>query len=230
MNFEDWIKLLTYEVAVKNGYSLKNTIRKINELQNLTELYDKYEPIENTVEYVAHVFDEEKKKKEEKEEFEEQRYAENVRKYKEFCLENLLDPEPKEEKNVSISFRLGEYIGEYIARYYLPVLSVGHRFTPNVIYVSDEEQKIADDLNKKYLDGINDWNEYRAYVKTLEDKYLNPKLSCVVPYFKSNDVNEEELILGLEDALFNCDFSHYDTKDIEITHRYHHSTIILNKN
>ena len=34
MNFEEWVKLLCYEVAVKNGHGLKNTIRKINELQN----------------------------------------------------------------------------------------------------------------------------------------------------------------------------------------------------
>jgi len=63
-----------------------------------------------------------------------------------------------------------------------------------------------------------EWNEMRAYHKMLEDKYLKDKIDCHFQLLNVLENDMEEFKSGIGSSLWDCDCSHYSTKneDIEV--------------
>lgn len=131
-------------------------------------------------------------------------------------------------KKPSITFQLGEYIGEYIVTHYLPTLSTDMMKSNNVILVSEEETKKHDELNNEWFQKLYDkeerkkpenerakeeWEKYRVFSIELDKKYLPEKIECLVPKFYTKDMNT--LKNGIRLSLWDSDICSYkiDTND-----------------
>jgi hypothetical protein len=131
------------------------------------------------------------------------------------------------DKERSLDWQLGYYVGEYIIYRFLPTLSVDGFQSRNSIQVSEEETKEYEKLNDTWFNvihapgapknkwgdvdyekvGVEEWKIYIEFRDRLKDKFLPKFLECHVPqvHFK----NKEEFTKGIEAALWNCDMSHY---------------------
>lgn len=118
------------------------------------------------------------------------------------------------DKPRSLEWQLGYYVGEHIIAHDLPTLSVDGWLSRKVVQVSPEDAEGLERIQKTLRQGKDDrtiqdenWKAYLAYRDMLEDKYLPQVLECYVPQIVVE--NKEELINGIEAALWNCDMSHY---------------------
>ena len=229
MNYENWLKLLTYELSLKNGWTVKKCIRRLEEINNLPEYHLANMDFDDIIKEINIIFSDNVQKKIKKEELKEEEFNLKITELKNHRLLLLKSSINTEDSDESLSFRMGVYIGEYICFHHLPVLSVSDMFTPNVIYVSEQEKRNSELLYEQYSNNVITWGDYRAYIKSLEFKYLPEILECEVPYFDNKELNVEDLIKGIEISLFNCDYSHYSTNNIKIEHTETISIIFLNK-
>jgi hypothetical protein len=116
----------------------------------------------------------------------------------------------KQEKK-SIQIQLGQYVGEYIVDNYLPTLNTSFLKTRKNISVSEKELE-------EYLRLEDNFNEQRAYYKSLVLKYLPQTLNCHLRNLELKESDIEEFKQGLVYALWDCDVCEYslNAKDIEI--------------
>jgi hypothetical protein len=128
----------------------------------------------------------------------------------------------RREPNVKdLNHQLGNYVGEYITRRFLPTLSTDMLKTHTIVEVSEEDterHKIADEaLTKTYiLKGVsNESKEAFAIFKALNNefarKYLTEKLKCAIPKVYITDMASFKD--GLYSQLWDTDLSHYFPKD-----------------
>lgn len=71
-----------------------------------------------------------------------------------------------------------------------------------------------DDESRKATE--KEWEELRAYHKMLEEKYLPKTLECKFQILNINPNDMDEFKKGISHSLWNCDCSHYSTKEEEI--------------
>lgn len=128
----------------------------------------------------------------------------------------------RREPNIKdLNYQLGMYVGEYITRRYLPTLSTDMLKTYTIVEVSEEDterHRIANEaLIKTYKWAGGDDNSkeafevYKALNNELAEKYLSPKLECLVPKIYPTDVDTFKE--GLKDELWDTDLSHYWPED-----------------
>ncbi len=141
------------------------------------------------------------------------------------------------EKNYTIGYQLGIYIGEYIVARYLPTLSTDGWQSRSVIQVSEEETlelKRLEDI--WYVKGNVDksgakleWNELQIYRAMLEDKYLPHVLKCYVHNLRVDETTLVDVKKGIQSSLWDCDMCayHCSPNDIQITKEDGFTTISL---
>lgn len=119
-----------------------------------------------------------------------------------------------------LNYQLGQYVGEYITRRFLPTLSTDALKTYTEIQVSEEDAErhriVSDVLHKSYHGkGSGDRQEffkvYKALNEELARKYLSEKLDCLIPKIYPTDMATFKE--GLMDQLWNTDLSHYWPED-----------------
>lgn len=131
----------------------------------------------------------------------------------------------KNTKKIDLDYELGNMVGEFIIYKFLPTLSTDMLKSMNVIAVPLELEREWAKKQKEYRAlGYNESKDsessklfYRNlawYKENIESIYLPQVLECRIPKFQYK--NEAKFIEGLKSALWDCDMSHYDVKDIEI--------------
>ncbi len=120
-----------------------------------------------------------------------------------------------------LNYQLGMYVGEYITRRYLPVLSTDSLKTHTEIQVSEEDAErhrlVEEALTKtyKYYGGDGNSTEafeiFKALNEELATKYLSEKLDCLIPKVYPTDMATFKE--GLMDQLWDTDLSHYWPED-----------------
>lgn len=139
----------------------------------------------------------------------------------------------------NLNYYLGLSVGENIVNKFLPTLSTDMLKTDRIIEVSEEETKIWEEMsseyNKKYLwatdkevkeEGTKQFYENLKWYKTLEEKYLPKTLTVRITKVKPTNIIEFQK--GVEEALWDCDLSHYSVVDgfFEEGHDYGWCSII----
>ena len=127
----------------------------------------------------------------------------------------------RREPNIKyLNYQLGQYVGEYITRRFLPTLSTDMLKTYTLIEVSEEDaerHRIADEALIKAYKWSGDDNSkeafeiYKALNNELTRKYLSEKLECMVPKVYPTDIDIFKE--GLMDQLWGTDLSHYFPED-----------------
>ncbi len=128
----------------------------------------------------------------------------------------------RKEPNIKdLNYQLGQYVGEFITRKYLPTLSTDALKTYNEIQVNLDDsirhRHVSEALDKtrKYNGGTGDgkieFAAYKALNNELARKYLKEKLHCQVPKIYPTDMDTFKE--GLKDQLWNTDLSHYWPED-----------------
>lgn len=126
------------------------------------------------------------------------------------------------KQNDKLNYQLGTYVGELIVALHLPTLSTDMLQTNKVIQVSEEKAKAWKEMDDKHHDlwlskGAPNSDEETTklfyenrkwYMKNIEDVYLPNELKIQIP--KVNPTNLEKFKKGLDNALWDCDLSHYD--------------------
>ena len=115
-------------------------------------------------------------------------------------------------------------VGEYIIALHLPTLSTDMLTSRTIIQVSEEETAEWESLAKNeepfYFKTRTEeeeesylmvFYENRKWYHKLEEKYLPETIKVPVP--RIIPTNIEEFGKGIEDALWNCDMSHYRIVD-----------------
>ena len=126
-------------------------------------------------------------------------------------------------KSMSLEYQLGFYVGEEIARNWLPTLAVDGIHSSKVISVTLEEHQKHLELQEKWYklvqnksDHSKEWLELQEHHKLLECKYLPKILKCYISPVNVND--EIEFKKGIAKGIYDSDLSHYDCtypEDIE---------------
>jgi hypothetical protein len=124
---------------------------------------------------------------------------------------------------MTLNYQLGMYVASYIIGRHLPTLNVDMIPSNHIINVSDEE-KIAFELlegeYRKYVFGDDEktirkrdecFVNIRKERRILEDKYLEDKLVIRVP--KIQPTNMKEFKKGFDEAIWDCDMSHYSSDE-----------------
>jgi hypothetical protein len=132
---------------------------------------------------------------------------------------------------LSLAFQLGFNVGEQIVDIHLPTLSCDMLQTRKVISVSSEEELECKRLNdvwfaKRMEFRGNDneaskatekeWKEVRAYHEMLEEKYIPETIECRFNVLNVTEENMDEFKKGISVSLWDCDCSHYSTKEENI--------------
>ncbi len=138
----------------------------------------------------------------------------------------------KKRKTLPLNYQLGLYVGEYIIACHLPTLSTDMLLTRTIIEVSPEETAEWEKLEKLYEpyrwgekrkdeEGyLKLFYENRKWYHVLEEKYLPETIKVPVP--RVVPTNMKQFTKGIEDALWDCDKSHYriDEGYFEQTNEY----------
>lgn len=243
MDYSTWFKLLIFEFGkFKNKRVISFWEEKIKQYEDSTGDVLMENFLSDTEVVAKKIFDfikaEEDKAKIESVRKQKEELDKNNKVLKDLLnsTRNKLIPEMKPE---SLEYQLGLSIGNFILVHYLPTLSIDGMQTNHVIDVSEEDTAENDRLQKLYdekgykendKDSLELFNNWREHSKLMEDKYLPKVLDCVV--HKLSSINKiDDFIKGIETVLWDCDCSHYGTKNIEIinsSHRYS-STIKLHR-
>jgi len=128
-------------------------------------------------------------------------------------IEELRNKRIKSIKSMSSEFQLGEYVGMYIVDQ-LPTLSTDLERSKNVIQVFEEDSTKLHEIEKKR----DNWEEYNAFQKYLNKKYLPKKCECYVSAL--NILDEAEFKGGLTVSLWDSDICSYDLDPENINIRY----------
>lgn len=137
--------------------------------------------------------------------------------------------ELEERRKSDINQTLGMLVGNEIVYRYLYTLSTDCLQTYKIVDVSKEDYEKYHTLDKEWEDakeGTEDkkekWNAYLAFSKSLQKKYLPPKIEC---YFYNLDciTDMDKFRYGISSILWDCDMSHYNVTnfDIEEDGKYH---------
>jgi hypothetical protein len=123
---------------------------------------------------------------------------------------------------MGLNYQLGQYVGEYIIALHLPTLSTDMIKTRVIIEVSPEETAEWEILEKPQQIYISSkdpdreakeeartkrFYENRKWYHKLEEKYLKETIEVLVP--RVVPTNMKQFTQGIEDALWDCDRSHY---------------------
>lgn len=140
-------------------------------------------------------------------------------------IEEMKQERIKHNKQQTLEFQLGYYVGEFIVDNHLPTLSTDMMKSRKCIIVSEEDTKENKRLNDewysstRYGDKYNGkdesgdkekWEELRNHSKILEYKYLPHNLVCHLSPI--NVGNIEEFKKGLSWSLWDCDMCSYSIK------------------
>jgi hypothetical protein len=135
------------------------------------------------------------------------------------------------KSKLTLAFQLGYYVGEQIVDRFLPTLSCDSLQTRKVISVTagegDECRRLNDiwfgkrmefrgDDNEASKATEKEWNALRAYHEMLEDKYLKDTIECRLPLLNVDEKDMDEFKKGIGVSLWDCDCSHYSTKEENI--------------
>lgn len=122
---------------------------------------------------------------------------------------------------MDLNYQLGIYVGEYIILTQLPTLSTDSLKSNRIIEVTEEEKQKWQKLEAKYFtmaiknsfgeESSKLFYEHRKWYNTLLEKYLPETVDVVIPKVEITDMKEFQS--GVEDALWDCDMSHYRVKD-----------------
>jgi hypothetical protein len=128
-------------------------------------------------------------------------------------------------ESMSLEYQLGFYVGEEIARNWLPTLAVDSIHSSKVISVTLEEHQKHLELQEKWYELVQDksghwkeWRDLQDHHKLLESKYLPKILKCYISPVNVKD--EMEFKKGIAKAIYDSDLSHYDcsgSEDIEFS-------------
>lgn len=138
-----------------------------------------------------------------------------------------------ENKLISdLNYDLGISVGGIIVNRYLPTLSTDMYNTDTIIQISEEETKIWEEKEKKYNSfpykktpeqeeaQTRLFYENRKWYHILEEKYLPETIDVRIT--KIHPTNIKTFGEGIEEALWDCDFSHYKISEgfFEEGHKY----------
>lgn len=123
-----------------------------------------------------------------------------------------------------LNYDLGLMVGELIVNNHLPTLNTDMVNTNQIINVSDEETKkwveISEKNFKRWLDNgmknkdeeyLKEFYENLKWYHLLEEKYLPETINVRINKIKPT--NLKDFKKGINDALWDCDFSHYTVND-----------------
>jgi hypothetical protein len=140
---------------------------------------------------------------------------------------------PIQTKIDDLNYYLGISVGEHIVHNFLPTLSTDSLKTFNLIEVSDEETQIWNEMYDKWYslamikyDDDNDEESTKVFYENLkwylklEEKYLPETINIRITKVKPTNIVEFQR--GIEEALWDCDLSHYSVVDgfFEEGHEY----------
>lgn len=214
-NYEDWLKLVKYELASLRSGSLRGANNTIEEYGDITKYHlEKVSP-ENLANKIHKHFEDIWNNKKQKEKEDRARMQTRMRKTFEKiesrCKDNKVVVPEK-----TLEYQLGYYIGDYIYYKHLPTLSPWLMQSPTLIQVSEEDTAKYNELSNACTGVDNEaWKEYRAFNKSLEEKYMPPVLECFTRKITSI-TNMEELISGIRSSLWNCDVCCYNLDTIKV--------------
>ena len=124
------------------------------------------------------------------------------------------------------NYQLGVMIGEHIIARYLPTLAIDPLKSYHVIDVSDSDKAEHDRLESLWMNRRDDieydendksaWNNYRAFVVSLDKKYLPEKLICYIPIKINIKSDLSDLKHGIQDSLWDCDICTYSIESDKI--------------
>lgn len=128
-------------------------------------------------------------------------------------------------KAMTMEYQIGWFIGDEIARRYMPSLDVDMIQTSRVIKVDPAEKARCQKLHDAWWakrehekeESSAEWQALRAYHQMLEDKYLPKTLDCHIQAINYQD--EEQLKLGIVRALWASDICSYncsEPSDVEV--------------
>ena len=120
-----------------------------------------------------------------------------------------------------LNYQLGQYVGEYITRRFLPTLSTDALKTHTIVEISEQDKQRHEQISQallktyKWNGGNDDSKQAFEVYKTLNDelakKYLSEKLECMVPKIYPTDMDTFKQ--GIYDQLWDTDLSHYFPED-----------------
>ena len=203
MNYDTWIKLVTFELAAlynrPNDYATKR-IATFEENPDITKLNDLFQnaaiedkdliPSDVANDILAYFKVEDDRKQAEKDAARKKSQANMTARHKRI-INSIKNEPPKPFKEQSLEFQLGIMVGDFIISKYLPTLSTDGIYTNNVIEVSAEDTAENERLHNLWSEQIENkdkekeiyhqrWEEYRAHSKILKWKYLPHILECYV--------------------------------------------------
>lgn len=116
----------------------------------------------------------------------------------------------------SLDYQLGMMTSEYVIAVALPTLSTDSLQSNRVIEVSHELATKWKEMKETWFNSVDShgghdtkvfYSNLEWYKRNIEDKYLEDELVVRVPKISPGDL--EGFAKGFEDALWNCDLSHY---------------------
>ncbi len=144
---------------------------------------------------------------------------------------------PNQTKIINeLNFSLGISVGDNIVNNFLPTLSTDMLHSKSIIEVSPEESEIWKKMHDEWFElAMKDrqdkksgddkestrvFYENRKWYVKIEEKYLPETIEVRITKIKPTNIKEFQR--GIEEALWDCDFSHYKVVDgfFEEGHEY----------
>ena len=228
-DFQTWLNLVRYHVAMKTSKSLRGEwIEKFVDANTnyniLQDRYNQHFTPEQMAEEIATFVNNFIAEKEERRKREREASGSRLRKIYDDMEDRILkakNNKPKRKKQ-SLNYQLGCFVGDEIVSRYLFTLSTDPLQSLHVIEVSKEDAFENNRLNKEWFDAPENskernekWELYRKHNHYLEGKYLPSKIEC---HFRKLDVtNMEEFRKGISHALWDCDMCNYGVTNFTIS-------------
>ena len=123
---------------------------------------------------------------------------------------------------MDLNYQLGILVGEHIILTQLPSLSTDDMLSNIVIEVSEEDTAKWNEMRAEYIkiafkesfkeESTKLFYEHRKwYIANVIEKYLPETVDVVIPKVEVMDM--EEFKRGIDEALWDCDMSHYKVVD-----------------
>ena len=123
----------------------------------------------------------------------------------------------KSDDILSISRQLGQYVGRFIAYNRMPTLSTDaiQGAEEHVVQVNEEDtdefNRLDSALNGRYP-LVNERRRFGVLLQfqnMLAMKYLDEIHNAYIPSLDTTQLDKLEFLVGINEALWDCDFSHY---------------------
>jgi len=137
---------------------------------------------------------------------------------------------------LSVSRQLGQYVGRFIAYNRMPTLSTDmiQGVENHVVQVNEDDTAELNRLDRDWHLSRSPINEKRRFGILLQFrnmlamKYLDKTHKAYIPSLDTTQLDEHDFLVGINEALWDCDFSHYIVyEDDFIGHDKFSSYIVL---